>query len=80
MGGNNSPDYKNDAKGIESIKYAVKSGINIIDTAEYYGHRYSEELVGKAIKDFNICGREVPFCNVGVKESERFIFKICTII
>ena len=29
-----------------------KNGINLIDTAEYYGHGHSEELVGKAIKDF----------------------------
>ncbi len=52
-GGKISPDYKNDRDDIESIKYAVKNGINLIDTAEYYGDGHSEELVGKAIKDFN---------------------------
>ncbi len=52
MGGKNSPDYKNDAKEVEAIKYAITNGINLIDTAEYYGHGHSEELVGKAIKDF----------------------------
>ncbi len=52
-GGKSSPDYKNDHDDIESIKYAVKNGINLIDTAEYYGDGHSEELVGKAIKDFN---------------------------
>jgi diketogulonate reductase-like aldo/keto reductase len=52
MGGKNTADYKNDVKEIEAIKYAITNGINLIDTAEYYGHGHSEELVGKAIKDF----------------------------
>jgi aryl-alcohol dehydrogenase-like predicted oxidoreductase len=43
MGGKNSPDYKNDAKEVEAIKYAITNGINLIDTAEYYGHGHSEE-------------------------------------
>jgi len=58
MGGKNEPDYKNDDKEIEAIKYAITNGINLIDTAEYYGHGHTEELVGKAIKDF---GREDLF-------------------
>lgn len=35
---------------IESIRAAVESGINIIDTAPIYGMGLSEEIVGKALK------------------------------
>ncbi len=53
MGGKTLPDYKNDSGEIEAIKYAIKNNINLIDTAEYYSGGHSEELIGKAIKDFN---------------------------
>lgn len=53
IGGKTEPDYKNDEIDIEAIKYAIKNGINIIDTSEFYAAGHSEELIGKAIKDFD---------------------------
>jgi len=37
-------------ESIAIVKHALKSGINLIDTAEEYR---TEKIVGKAIKDFN---------------------------
>jgi len=52
MGGGMSPDRSGDKKAIEAIRYAVRLGMNHIDTAEIYGGGHSEELVGEAVKEF----------------------------
>lgn len=36
---------------IRTIHKAIKSGINYIDTAPWYGQGKSEEIIGKALKD-----------------------------
>ncbi len=41
-----------DQEIITSIQTALEQGITTIDTAEIYGDGYSEELVGKAIKNY----------------------------
>lgn len=46
-------DYSNDEKYVKSIQDAIKLGYTHIDTAEIYGGGHTEELVGKAIKDFD---------------------------
>ncbi len=38
-----------DGRYIDTLKYAVDNGINIIDTAAGYGNGHAEELVGRAI-------------------------------
>ncbi|KAF2074549.1 hypothetical protein CYY_004132 [Polysphondylium violaceum] len=38
-------------KQIDSIHYAIKNGINFIDTSPYYGNTKSEEILGKALVD-----------------------------
>jgi aryl-alcohol dehydrogenase-like predicted oxidoreductase len=38
-----------EARSIETIRGAVRSGINLIDTAPVYGFGHSEEIVGKAL-------------------------------
>lgn len=35
---------------IETIRLAIRSGINYIDTAPYYGQGRSEQIIGKALK------------------------------
>ncbi len=40
-----------DAQSTATIHHAIDKGINLIDTADVYGHGHNEELVGKAIKD-----------------------------
>jgi aryl-alcohol dehydrogenase-like predicted oxidoreductase len=39
-----------DATSVATIRKAVESGINLIDTAPVYGFGHSEEVVGKALK------------------------------
>lgn len=43
---------QDDSESIKAIKNALDLGINWIDTAAIYGLGHSEEIVGKAIKDF----------------------------
>ncbi|EDW97025.1 L-galactose dehydrogenase [Drosophila yakuba] len=38
-------------EGIETVHEALKSGINYIDTAPWYGQGRSEEVLGQALKD-----------------------------
>lgn len=54
MGGRGSRNPNNDDDGdIAAIQYALKKGIKHIDTAESYADGKAEELVGKAIADFD---------------------------
>ena len=41
-----------EADGRPFIKTAIEKGINFIDTADAYSHGVSEEIVGRALKDF----------------------------
>lgn len=50
------------------LKAVIDSGVNIIDTAEFYGNGNNELLVGKAIKDFN---RELLFINTKLMINEK---------
>ena len=50
MGGEMRASSENDRKEIKAIKYALDSGMNVIDTAEMYGAGHTEELVAEAIK------------------------------
>jgi diketogulonate reductase-like aldo/keto reductase len=52
IGGYETPDYSNDNESIEALRYGLELGINLIDTAEFYGAGHSEEIVGKAIKEY----------------------------
>ena len=47
------PDFDHDQENIDAIKEAIKIGYNHVDTAELYGQGHTEELVGKAIKNFD---------------------------
>ncbi|AFK21698.1 morphine 6-dehydrogenase like protein [Pyrococcus sp. ST04] len=53
IGGKEFPDYSHDREAIEALRYGIELGINLIDTAEFYGAGHSEELVGEAIKPFD---------------------------
>ncbi len=52
IGGYESPDYSRDKESVEVLRYGLELGMNLIDTAEFYGAGHSEELVGKAIGGF----------------------------
>jgi len=53
MGGKWERDTTQDKENISAIKTAIKLGMTHIDTAETYGKGHSEELVEKAISDFD---------------------------
>ncbi|MCD6550775.1 aldo/keto reductase [Thermotoga sp.] len=52
IGGFETPDYSRDEEMVELLKKAINMGYTHIDTAEYYGGGHTEELIGRAIKDF----------------------------
>lgn len=49
--GNAYGPVKNEAECHEVIMKAIKAGINLIDTAPWYGHGQSEEILGRAFKN-----------------------------
>lgn len=42
-----------DSTSIETLHYAFDKGVNFVDTAELYGNGHSEEIIGKALKEWN---------------------------
>jgi diketogulonate reductase-like aldo/keto reductase len=53
IGGRSSPETGNDKGDVEAIRYALDKGINVIDTAEMYASGHTEEIVGRAIKEYD---------------------------
>lgn len=47
------PDFSQDQKFIDDIKRCIDLWINLIDTAELYAKWHSEEIIWKAIKNYN---------------------------
>ena len=41
-----------DSASIDTLLYAFEKGINFVDTAELYGKGHSEEVIGKALKEW----------------------------
>lgn len=66
LGGDVKENPNNDdEKDINAIIYALKSGINHIDTSESYSGGKSEKLIGEAIKNFD---RDKLFITTKVRE------------
>jgi len=53
FGGTVEKETNHDIECINVIKYAIKQGINYIDTGEFYANGHTEELIGRAIKEFD---------------------------
>lgn len=53
MGGQLWPDFSQDKKYVNAIRYAIQKGITHIDTAEIYGRGHAEELVSSAIRGYD---------------------------
>ena len=69
IGGLMTRDQNNDDEGqIQSIKYAIKSGISWIRTAQNYAEGHCEEIIGKAIMNIP---RENLYIMVAV--NQRFV-------
>ncbi len=50
MGGSFASSRSDDRRYVDAIRYAINSGINVIDTAEMYGSGHAEEIVSESIK------------------------------
>lgn len=71
-----SKSHEDEAEAIRCIHKAIRSGINYIDTAPYYGQGRSEKIIGKALKDIP---REAYYIatkvgRYGLKIDEQFDF------
>jgi aryl-alcohol dehydrogenase-like predicted oxidoreductase len=44
----------NEAEALPLLKHALDVGINTWDTADVYSHGRSEEIIGKALKEYKI--------------------------
>ena len=69
VGGRNLFPNLKDETGIEIVQTALRSGINLIDTAYAYGLGHSEELIGQAIQDFD--RHEITIASKGAHEIGR---------
>ncbi|KAG6865516.1 hypothetical protein C0991_001836 [Blastosporella zonata] len=50
---------KGEEEGLDHIKLAYDAGVNAFDTANVYSNGLSEEILGKAIKKFNLPREEI---------------------
>ncbi|WP_198347799.1 aldo/keto reductase [Nocardia terrae] len=57
---------QDDAESIATIRRALESGVNWIDTAAVYGLGHSEEVVGKAIAGLSDADRPYVFTKAGL--------------
>ena len=55
-----------EAKSVEAIHAAVDHGVNWVDTAPIYGGGYSEEVVGRAVKQLPGAARPLIFTKFGL--------------
>lgn len=60
---------------IATIRQALSLGINLIDTAPVYGFGYSEELVGKALKEHGTRDKVVIATKAGIGWEDKQIFR-----
>jgi aryl-alcohol dehydrogenase-like predicted oxidoreductase len=55
-----------DRESIDTIRHAIESGINWVDTAPVYGLGRSEEVVGHALRDYSDADRPYVFTKCGL--------------
>lgn len=68
MGGYRKHNENNDdARDIKALRFAIDSGITLIDTAELYARGYSEILLGKAIESYD--REKLIICSKASKDS-----------
>lgn len=65
-------------RSIETILAALERGITLIDTAPVYGFGVSEEIVGKALKEFGSRDEVVVSTKVGLEWSDGKVFRNST--
>jgi aryl-alcohol dehydrogenase-like predicted oxidoreductase len=55
-----------DRESVETIRHAIESGVNWVDTAPVYGLGRSEEVVGHALRDYSDADRPYVFTKCGL--------------
>jgi aryl-alcohol dehydrogenase-like predicted oxidoreductase len=55
-----------DRESVDTIRHAIESGINWVDTAPVYGLGRSEEVVGHALRDYSDADRPYVFTKCGL--------------
>lgn len=53
VGGKSEKDASNKEESIKAIRSAIELGLTHIDTSEYYGAGFTEEIIGEAIKPYD---------------------------
>ncbi|MBQ5444193.1 MAG: aldo/keto reductase, partial [Erysipelotrichaceae bacterium] len=61
-----------DEESIDTIRYMVDRGVNLIDTAPVYGLGHSEQIVGKALKGIRDKVFLVSKCGITRKKATGF--------
>lgn len=51
----NACGTRSDAESLQAIRRAIDQGINITDTADFYGWGHNEALVASALHDYRPC-------------------------
>src|SRR5882724_12724498 len=64
-----------DQESVNTIRAAVDSGINLIDTAPAYGFGRSEEIVGRAIAEGKLRSRVVIATKAGLEWQHGIVFR-----
>lgn len=65
-------------KSIHTIHKALDLGINLIDTAPVYGFGLSEEIVGKAVKEYGSRDKILISSKVGLEWQDTKVFRNAT--
>ena len=65
---------QDDAESIATIRHAVESGINWIDTAAIYGFGHAEKIVAQALKDIDSNNRPYLFTKCSLIWDEKLNF------
>lgn len=71
IGGAGWGDVK-DEESIETIRYMIERGVNVIDTAPVYGLGHSEEIVGKALEGLRDKVFLISKCGITRKKATGF--------
>jgi aryl-alcohol dehydrogenase-like predicted oxidoreductase len=61
---------QDDDESVATIRHAVESGVNWVDTAAIYGIGHSEEIVGEAIRPFRVGEEVLVFTKCGEQWDE----------
>jgi aryl-alcohol dehydrogenase-like predicted oxidoreductase len=69
---------QDDVRSLAAIRRAVEAGLSWVDTAAVYGYGYSEEVVGRAVREIPEVERPLIFTKCGLAWDERDRMKDAT--